>query len=248
MQKIPLAVIAALDDEIKIIVSKMETDEKVHFKPALFTRGKYGKKQVLICRSGIGRDAMEKAMGFCLSTWRPELCLHVGYCGGCDPSLAAGDLVAASAVADARTADRIECDSGLVARAHRMIAEHKLRGRSGSIVTIDELIPSPHEKAFIGTKYEAVALDMESVSVAAACRAAGVPLLIVRAVLDPLDHALPDFGDALDESGHTDGLALAGHLARHPYDALKLPHLEYFASQARNAISAFVDAWIMEAL
>ncbi|MFA4874057.1 MAG: hypothetical protein WC956_07105 [bacterium] len=246
MQQIPLAVIAALDDEIKTVVARMSVDARVHVRPALFMRGMYDHRPLLLCRSGLGLAAMEHAINYMLCNYRPGFCLHVGYCGGADPALAPGDIVIASSVVDACTEHRLDADPANVERAQRICADMKLRCRTGGIATVEELVASPHEKAFVGTKLAAAAIDMESTALAAACAAVGVPYLVVRAVLDPLDHAIPDFSDSLDEAGRPDGLALAEHLLKHPYDALKLPHLEYFASQARHSITAFVDAWIKE--
>ncbi len=247
MRRIQLAIIAALDDEIKNIVSKVAVDERVHVRPALFWRGMYGGRQILLGRSGLGLEAMDSAIRYCLANFHPALCLHVGYCGGADPALAPGDLVIATSVTDARTERRIAAEPELVQRAQEIISRKGMRGRTGGIATVNEIISSPHEKAFVGTKFNAVALDMESSSFAAACAHAQTPYLIVRAVLDPLSETLPDLSDALDSSGHADGLAFADHIIRHPGDALKLPRLEYLAAQARIAITDFIDAWIAEA-
>jgi hypothetical protein len=87
---------------------------------------------------------------------------------------------------------------------------------------------------------------MESSELAAACDQAKIPFVVVRAVLDPLDYFIPDLADAIDDDGSTDGFALAEHLMRRPADFLKLPKLQYLASQARTSIAAFVSAWIEE--
>jgi hypothetical protein len=88
---------------------------------------------------------------------------------------------------------------------------------------------------------------MESAQLASACTQSNIPYLIVRAVLDPLDYHIPDLTGAIDESGNTDGIALASHLIKKPADVLKLTKLEYFATQAREAITSFVDIWLKEA-
>jgi adenosylhomocysteine nucleosidase len=243
MRKDPLAIVAAMDEEVRIVRSRMSVDSRHHVRPALFTRGMYGRFQIVLARSGIGRDAMRSAMGHLLTTFHPSLCLHVGYCGAAIPSLAAGDLVVAEAVLDTQSGERFEAPADLVSRASRIIHGRGLRSQSGAIATVDKLISSPHDKAFMGTRHGAIAIDMESCAFAAACIEGGAPHLVVRAVLDPMDCEFPKFDDVLDESGSTDEMALAGHLMRHPADALKLPQLEYLASQARNSIASFIDAW-----
>lgn len=248
MRHIPLAIIAALDDEIRLVSSKIAVDERIHVKPAMFMRGIYNKKEILLCCSGVGLEAMGNASQYMLKNFHPALCLHVGYCGAADPSLASGDLVIASAIVDSQNDQRFEPDAGLIDQAQQIIKRKGLRASTGAIATVLNFIPAPHEKAFIGTKHESIAIDMESSALASALSVAHIPYLVVRAVLDPLDHAIPDMGDSLDERGRTSGVAFAGHMIRHPSDMLKLPQLEYFASQARHSIAAFVEAWITEEL
>ncbi|MFH0800065.1 MAG: hypothetical protein V2A66_07800 [Pseudomonadota bacterium] len=244
MKQIPLAVVAALDEELRIIRSKMDIDSRVHLRPALFEEGTYLKKPLLLVRSGIGLKAMGHAIGRCLESYRPDFCLHVGYCGGADPYYQAGDLLIADEVVDAASKARYKPDSASVERALGICKERALRGGIGTLVTVAEAIASPHEKAFVGTEHGAHGIDMESSILASACEEKGVGYLVVRAVLDPMDVALPDMCDVINEEGEADSLALAEHMIKKPRDILSLPRLQYFASAARGAIAAFVEEWI----
>lgn len=244
MSVIPLAIIAALDDEVRPIASKMEVDSRLHRKPALFTVGKHGRTVLVLARSGVGRRAMADAAAHLLDQYRPAFCLHVGYCGGTDPQDQAGDLIVADAVVDAESGERFSLEAVQVERALLVCRELELRARRGALVTVEKPVEQPHEKAFVGTQHEAIGIDMESAALVSVCQKRGVPHLVVRTVLDPLDVALPDLCDAIAADGSTDGMKLAGHLMKKPKDLLSLPRLQYFASQARLAINAFVEAWI----
>lgn len=244
MQTTPLAIIAALDDEIRIIRSKMEIDTRVHVRPALFETGKYMNLRVVLARSGIGIGAMEAAIKYVIENYRPEFCLHMGYCGGADPKFQTGDLIVAGTVVDSRNGRRYDSDSKLVEKALGICSEKKLRANSGAIVTVEKIINSPHEKAFAGTEHEAQGIDMESAALAAECASRGVPYLVVRSVLDGLDVELPDMEGAIDRTGKTDIPALAEIMIKNPKDIFKLPRMQFFANEARTAITAFADAWI----
>ena len=244
MQAFPLAIVVALDDEIRIVQAKMDVDARVHVRPALFTVGTLGAKPIIVARSGIGIPAMEAAAAYLLDHYRPAFCLHVGYCGGSDPQDQPGDLLIASAVVDAQSSTRTAADAQRVLAAEEIARARGLRARAAAVVTVGEIVEEPHEKAFVGTQHEAAGIDMESAPFVAACNARGVPWLVVRAVLDPLDAALPDMGDAITEEGATDGFALAEHLLKKPKDLWELPRLQYYANQARQAIATFVEAWI----
>lgn len=244
MQRIPTALVAALDDEVRVIRSKMSVDARIHIRPGLITKGTYAHRPLLLVRTGLGRHAMRSTVTAMLDSHAPDLVVHVGYCGGADPSLAAGDLVVADAVVDSRTKERIVLDEGLVASAHKALEARSLRRRIGSLVTVEAVAESPHEKAFLATEHASVAIDMESFDLARVCSERSVPYIIVRAVLDPLDYEFPDVCGVLDAEGATDGFALAERLIRKPANILRMPKLQYLATQARNSITAFVDAWL----
>ena len=244
MQNTPIAVIAALDDEIKNILSEVAIDSRQHKRPAVFTKGIYQRKPILLVRSGIGRNAMERAIARCLDEYKPELCLHIGYCGGADPKLHAGDLIIADRVIDSVDGACFDADPDLVLKAESVCKKAELRCGVAGLVTVNEVISGPHEKAFLGTQHEVGGVDMESAVLVRACAKRGTPVLVVRAVLDPLDFTFPKLGDVVDESGAADPLALVGHLIKKPGDIVKLPKVQYLATQAKIAMKNFIDAWL----
>ena len=82
MQHTPLAIFAALADEIRITRSKMEVDERVTVHTACVVRGQYLKQPLMLVRTGVGTAAMVRAVAYVCAQYRPALCLNVGYCGG----------------------------------------------------------------------------------------------------------------------------------------------------------------------
>lgn len=244
MHQVPLAIISAMDDEVRSLLDRISVDERMHVKPARFIRGTLEQRPLVLGRSGIGPNAMADAIRVCLDTYHPATVLHVGYCGAADPELAAGDLVIADVVIDGRSGRHVACPPDMVAAATGCCDAAKLRCRTGALVTVDRVASTQHEKADLGAQHGALGMDMESAELASACAERSVPWAVVRSVLDPLDVLLPPLDGVIDESGETDGIALAEHLVRHPGDALKLPRLQYLASQARESIAAFISAWL----
>jgi len=243
MNLIPIAIFAALNDEVRFIRAKLTVDEQIHVKPSLITRGQYQNTPLLLIRSGVGRSAMYRAVDYCLSNFRPTVCINVGYAGGTTPYTNAGDLIIASRVIDGIKKTSLQADVGLAERAEKLCIQRGLKAVTGNIVTVDRLVSSPHEKAFIGTEHDAIALDMESFAFMECCAAHSRPCIAVRAVLDPLDVVLPQMEDVIDESGNLVIGQMADHLIHHPKDALSIHKIEYCALKAREAITAFVDAW-----
>jgi adenosylhomocysteine nucleosidase len=243
MNKDLIAIIAALDDEIRIVHSKMTVDEKIHIKPSVITRGQLNKRDILLARSGIGKMAMQNAVDYCLSNFKPSFCLNVGYAGGTTPHMSAGDLIIATTVIDQENGRSYSADTSLVDKAGSICRQKELKAMRGGLVTVGRVIPTPHEKAFIGTEHDALAIDMESSSFMERCLAAGVPAIVVRAILDPLDVALPDMNDVIGANGKMSLNRVAGHLVHHPKDTLALHKIEYCAIKAREAIAELVEAW-----
>lgn len=236
-----IAVVSALADEVRPITSRMTFDLRVHKRPMFMQRGTYGVRPVVFLRSGIGRDLMSTACAELLSSMKPSVAIHVGYCGACDPRLLVGDFVVAEFVACEDSGEKIDCDMALSDLAFQTCKEAGLRGLQGGIVTVDRVVAHSHDKAFMGTSFNALALDMESFAFASAMRSAQVPFIVARTVLDQVDVELPDLGSAIDNEGDVDKLALVEKIMKHPKQAMSVPKIGYMASQARNSIATFLD-------
>lgn len=239
------AIFAALDDEIRIIRSKMVVDEQVHFRPSLITRGQINHKSFLLVRTGMGRKAMSHAVSYCLTNFKPSVCLNVGYAGGTTPYLGPGDLIVASTVVDAVSGEKFNFEPDLIEKAKDIGKKIDIKIVSEAVVTVDKIVNSPHEKAFLGTEHGVIALDMESAPFAKICKNEKCPCIVVRAILDSLDVVVPDLADAMSDNGKLCVPQIAGHLIAKPKDILSLPKMTYLASKARESIAAFTEAWIM---
>lgn len=244
MQHSHLAIVAAIDDEIKDIRNELDVDSKIHIRPMLVETGKFRGNKISLVRSGMGKANMQATALYIANQIKPDFVLHVGYCGACSPDLAAGDLVVCSECIDAETGDCFKANSNHLEKGIGLIKINSMRGIAGSIVTVDKIISSPHEKAFLGTHHHAQALDMESSVLAKVCEESALPYLIVRSVFDPLDVSIPNLSDAVDETGAPDGGAFVEHVVRKPSDLLKIPKMAFLAQSARESINNFVYAWV----
>jgi nucleoside phosphorylase len=122
-----------------------------------------------------------------LAAARPDGLVSFGLAGGLAPTLPAGALVLPTRVVgpDGRRtavtgAWRDAVDTALPAPAW-----------AGSVAGVTAPATTPGEKRALVERTGADIVDMESAVLAAAARAAGLPLLVVRAVCDPAHRALP---------------------------------------------------------
>jgi len=132
--------------------------------------------------------------------------------------------------------------------AWRARLEEKLLGSGprvhrGALAGVDRLLASPQEKRRLREATGAVAADMESHAVAEAARQATRPFVVLRAVADPADQALPGTArQALGPDGRVRPLAVARSLLGRPDD---LPALLALWRQSARAHAALRRAALL---
>lgn len=239
-----LTIVAALNDEIRLIKAEMEVDKAIHMRPFSIFTGKYQNKKIGLVRAGLGKEATRIALTYFLENLKPSLIINIGYAGGLDPHLHTGDIVLANSVIDEATEKIWPVDEKLILDAERISEAAGLRHHTGKMVTVDRALTDPHDKAFIGTRFEAIACEMESVMVANLSSNAKVPFFVARSIIDSLDIELPEIPEKAVISGKIRIGPLMKHLRSRPQDILKLPKFSYLANQARISMTNFVREWI----
>ena len=140
-----------------------------------------------------------------------------GLAGGLDPELRTGDVI-----------------------VEPYPATLPLGARGGRVHCSTSLIGTAAEKAALFASTGAACVDMESAIVRRATDGAGVPLTVVRAVLDPADQPLPHYLLKLTNSrGRLRPVALAVLLMRRPRVMGELMRLR---RSSRLALAALGDA------
>lgn len=134
-----------------------------------------------------------------------------GLAGGLDAALRAGDLVVSADVTAADGAIRGDTDwaERVQARLTTDVAH------AGAVLGQTTVMSSPGTKAQAFARTGALAVDMESVAVARAAEAAGLPFIVVRAIADTAAHSVPAYAAAaIGADGRTHiGAVLRGVVA-----------------------------------
>jgi adenosylhomocysteine nucleosidase len=177
--------------------------------------------------SGMGADAAART-GARVTGAPLQALVAAGFCGGLDPRLRVGDLVAAEEVLDEVSGERFPADPQLLEAAP---------GRRGTLVSARRIARTPAERAGL----PGLAVDLESAALAGAARAAGVPFLALRAVTDEARHRLPDFDRLMDAAGRlTPGAGLL-HFILHPREVPALVRLGPAARTAGRALRSGLE-------
>lgn len=153
-----------------------------------------------------------------------------GIAGGLAPMLRPGALVIATGVA---TGGRIlAADPAWLLQ----LLERLPGAFSGLVRGESEIAATPERKSRLYAETGALVVDLESAAVAEACRAAGKPFAVIRAVADPAGRRLPSLAlDALDAEGRPLAMKVAAGLLRRPFE---LPGLIRVGFDSRAALSA----------
>ncbi len=154
--------------------------------------------------------------------------ISFGLCGALHPALRPGDLVLGAAV---RCGDaRVKTDDEWTGRIARALPEATLGEIAGSKV----IVAGAAEKAALHRATGAIAVDMESHTVATAAARSSLPFVVLRAVSDGAEADLPRAAQAgFRRDGGVNVGAVIGALAARPGELLAL------LRTASDAASAF---------
>lgn len=162
---------------------------------------------VVLTATGDGPKRAASGAATFLERHRPSAVLGAGLAGALSPGLSVGDIVASRRVRF-EVGDAATPDPGLLERAIAAGA------RPATLVTVDRPVVSAAARAVLARTEvggDPLAVDMESAAWAREAAVRGIPYLIVRAVTDSADEALPAF---LAEALGTDGSIRRGEVAR----------------------------------
>jgi adenosylhomocysteine nucleosidase len=148
-------------------------------------RGEIGSCRVALVHTGVGADAGCRArLDFALqgaggTLDRPLLLIGSGYAGALQPGLAVGDLILG----------RNFSDPALATETARLLSGRHCQ--PGTLTTQPRVAETAAAKTALAAATGALAVDMETGWIAAACARAGVPMLSLRVISDAADQGFP---------------------------------------------------------
>jgi len=140
---------------------------------------------VTFAAAGSPERAYARAQGW-IASGRIGALMSFGLCGGLDPALASGTLIAAHEIVSADGASWRFDESWA-----RAIVARVPEARIAPILGVSTAAVTPDEKAALFSRHKAPVIDMESRGIAEAAREAKLPFVALRAVADPAGRALP---------------------------------------------------------
>jgi adenosylhomocysteine nucleosidase len=164
--------------------------------------------------------------------------MSFGLAGGLDPTLDAGTVVLPSEVIS-RDGARFPTSAEWHRQLSLAVAE-MTPVASGTLLTSVQPIDTAELKAAAFRESGAVAVDMESVSVAEVAAAHNLPFMAVRVIVDGAADVLPQAVLAASRGGHLSVLRLVCGLAAAPRDIVGVIRLARRYRAATRSLSAVV--------
>lgn len=146
---------------------------------ARVTTGSVGKTTIEVVHTGVGCAIAEKNLRSYLEHSTPDFVIASGFAGATTKGCSVGDIILA--------ANR--SDPALLASANRSLAQFKVR--QGNLVTVSGMIDSAIEREELWSQEQAIAVDMETATIAALCGARSLRLLSLRALSDTPEQPFP---------------------------------------------------------
>lgn len=239
-----ILILAALKEEVRPILSEMDITETVNLRPAVIARGGYLGREIVVAHTGIGSEKMRRAASFCIKEYAPELSINIGYCGALSPSLSLADIVAPSNIIHEKNEGSFTTTDFFNGKMDKVAGETGITVHRGTMLTVDKVVGTPHEKAFLGTKFGAIAVDMESFGLASVATEMQAPFMVLRSIIDPMDMHLPAFDGLVSDDGTTSPLGIAAGIVIRPQKLWHLPQLKFCAGKARETMTRFLNELI----
>jgi adenosylhomocysteine nucleosidase len=196
-----LGIIAAMSEELEILLKDMSLEEKKVKANMTFNKGKLWGKDVVAVVCGIGKVNAAICTQILASEYKVNKVINVGVAGGIGKEIYPGDIVVAdnlvehdmdtTAFGDPHgqiprldTFD-FKCDTELVELARKACASIKdINTFVGRIVSGDEFIASLDKIQWLEKEFNALSCEMEGASIAHVCYLNNIPFVVIRSISD----------------------------------------------------------------
>jgi adenosylhomocysteine nucleosidase len=172
---------------------------------------------IRLCLSGMVPAISKERVDRFLDSHTLDLMIGSGLAGALRPNIVVGDVIVQSA------------DPALIRAAETTLKECEIPFHVGPLVTVSSPVLTPQARRELALKSNAIAVDMESQTIAALCRERGIPFLAMKGVSDGVDDDLSPILGGFDiinipriarrVVSRPSTWPLAARLARHSYVA-----------------------------
>lgn len=196
-----IGIIGAMSEEVEILKDEMVIEEKIEKASMTFYHGMLLGKDVVVVTCGIGKVNAAVCTQILIDRFEVEKIINVGIAGGLNKDIYPGDIVVATnlvqhdmdvrffgdplgQVPRLKTYD-FKCDEKLVKIANEAIAHiGGVKSYTGRIISGDQFVSDAEKQKFLGTHFDAFAVEMEGASIGQVCYLNQMPFVVIRSISD----------------------------------------------------------------
>ena len=196
-----LGIIAAMSEELEILLKDMQLDSSTTKAGMTFNKGKLWSNEVIAVVCGIGKVNAAVCTQILVSEFNVDKVINVGVAGGIGKDIYPGDVVIATNLVehDMDTTAFVDphgqvprmdtfdfkCDSSLIEAANS--ACKKVGGFNtftGRIVSGDVFVADVEKIKWLEKEFNALSCEMEGASIAHVCYLNNIPVVVIRSISD----------------------------------------------------------------
>lgn len=197
-----IAIMGAMPEEIAPILKKVGTYKTTEYAKNTYYEATYKGVELVIAYSKIGKVFSTLTATTMIEHFGCDRLLFSGVAGAISESLKVGDLIVATQLSQhdlditafghpfgyvPEGAVFIQTDKKMIELSKTVAKEMGKTLKEGIIATGDQFVANEEKKNWIGSTFNADALEMEGGSVAVVCDALDIPFFILRAISDAAD-------------------------------------------------------------
>ncbi len=239
-----ISIFYALKNEIADFKKRVDNLKHYQIENIKLHEGLINNKEVLLVQTGIGTKNSAKISQKILEKKKIDLIISTGFAGGIREGINVGDIVCSNNILkkEIDKTDIIECDTTILKEVS-YIKEFNIH--FGDTLTVEEVVKSSNDKFNLGKKYNAIAVEMESFSIAKNAKKNKIPFISIRSISDDVFFDLDlDKISELKEDGSIDikktGIKILKNINYVPH-IIKLRKQTVLAS---NKLSDFIFKFI----
>lgn len=195
-----IGIIGAMDEEISVISSEIKNLTVYDINNMKFYKGKIYDKDIVLVKSGIGMVNASITTTLLFKEFGVDKILFSGVAGSLNRNVNVGDVVIGDSLLEYLfDATEFGYEIGRIPRMDTSIFRsdillNKIKNilkndniYYGKILSGDKFVSNLSEKEKLGEKFNALAVDMESASVAHCAHVLGIEFAIIRSISDSLN-------------------------------------------------------------
>lgn len=197
-----IAIMGAMPEEISPILEKLGSYKTVEYAKNRYYEVSYRGIDLVIAYSKIGKVFSTLTATTMIEHFGAQKLLFSGVAGAISPELKVGDLIVATKLSQhdlditafghphgyvPEGTIFVEADKHMIEISKEVAFQMGKSVKEGIIATGDQFVANEEKKNWIGSTFNADALEMEGGSVAVVCNALNVPFFILRSISDAAD-------------------------------------------------------------